>query len=166
MKVLLIGNYEYNRQESMQRFVELLRHGLTDAGCDVHRIRPSPVMGRIKPGESGLGKWLGYFDRFVLFPPRLRRLVQWADVVHMCDQANSVYIPWLKGKPNVVTCHDMLAIRSALGEIPQNLTRWSGRVFQRWILSGLRQAQRWLAIPSKHVSSFYVLQISLRRGLP
>lgn len=142
MKVLLIGNYEYNRQESMQRFVELLRHGLTEAGCDVHRIQPAPVMGRLKPDESGLGKWLGYFDRFVLFQPRLRRLVQWADVVHICDQANSVYVPWLKGKPHVVTCHDMLAIRSALGEIPQNLTRWSGRVFQRWILSRLRQSQR------------------------
>jgi glycosyltransferase involved in cell wall biosynthesis len=142
MKVLLIGNYEYNRQESMQRFVEMLRHGLIDAGCDVHWIRPAPVMGRLKPDESGLGKWLGYFDRFVLFPPPLRRQVQWADVVHICDQANSVYIPWLKGKPHVVTCHDMLAISSALGEIPQNPTRWSGRVFQRWILSGLRHAQR------------------------
>ena len=142
MKVLLIGNYEYNRQPSMQRFFNLLLQGLTKAGCDVHRIRPAPVIGRLKPGESGLGKWLGYFDRFVLFPPHLRRLVQWADVVHICDQANSLYLPWLKGKPNVVTCHDMLAIRSALGEIPQNPTRWSGRVFQRWILSGLRQAQR------------------------
>ena len=142
MKVLLIGNYENNRQESMQRFVELLRHGLTEVGCDVQRIPPAPVMGRLKPGESGLGKWLGYIDRFVLFPPHLRRLVQWADVVHICDQANSVYVPWLKGKPNVVTCHDMLAIRSALGTIPQNPTRWSGRIFQHWILRGLRQAQR------------------------
>jgi glycosyltransferase involved in cell wall biosynthesis len=142
MKVLLIGNYENNNQESMQRFVELLRHGLAEAGFEVHRIQPEPGMGRLKRGKSGLGKWLGYFDRFVLFPPRLWRLVQWADVVHICDQANSVYVPWLKGKPNVITCHDMLAIRSALGEIPQNLTRWSGRVFQRWILRGLKQAQR------------------------
>ena len=110
----------------MQRFVELLRHGLTEAGCDVHRIQPSPVMGRLKPGESGLGKWLGYFDRYVLFQPRLRRLVQWADVVHICDQSNSVYVPWLKGKPNVVTCHDMLAIRSALGDSSEShALEWS-----------------------------------------
>jgi glycosyltransferase involved in cell wall biosynthesis len=142
MKVLLIGNYEHNRQPSMQRFFDLLLHGLTEVGCDVYWIQPAQVMGRLKPGENGLGKWLEYFDRFVLFPPRIRKLVQRADVVHICDQANSVYIPWLKGKPNVVTCHDLLAIRSALGEIPQNPTRWSGRVFQRWILSKLRQAQR------------------------
>jgi glycosyltransferase involved in cell wall biosynthesis len=142
MRVLLIGNYEYNRQPSMQRFINLLQHGLTKAGCDVHRIRPEPVMGRLKPDENGIGKWLGYLDRFVFFPLHLRRLVHWADVVHICDQANSVYVPWLKGKPNVVTCHDMMAIRSALGEIPQNPTRWSGRAFQRWILNGLRKAQR------------------------
>lgn len=142
MKVLLIGNYEYNRQPGMHRFVNLLQHGLTEAGCDVLWVKPPSVLGRLKSGESGLGKWVGYFDRFVLFPSHLRRIVQWADVVHICDQANSVYVPWLMGKPNVVTCHDMMAIRSALGEIPQNLTRWSGRVFQRWILSGLRQAQR------------------------
>jgi len=142
MKILLIGNYENNRQESMQRFVEMLRHGLIEAGCDVHRIQPEPVMGRLIPGEDGLGKWLGYIDRFVLFSTQFRDQVQWADVVHICDQSNSVYVPWLKGKPNVVTCHDMMAIRSALGEIPQNPTRWSGRVFQHWILSRLRQAQR------------------------
>jgi glycosyltransferase involved in cell wall biosynthesis len=62
-------------------------------------------------------------------------------VVHICDQANAVYIPRLHGKSHVVTCHDMLAIRAAQGEIPESPTGWTGRIFQRWILGSLRRAQ-------------------------
>jgi glycosyltransferase involved in cell wall biosynthesis len=35
----------------------------------------------------------------------------------------------------------MLAIRSALGEVPQNRTGWTGRQFQQMILNGLKLAQ-------------------------
>jgi glycosyltransferase involved in cell wall biosynthesis len=93
------------------------------------------------PNETGIGKWLGYVDRFLIFPPQLRKLAAWADVVHICDQSNAMYVEWVGEKPHVVTCHDLLAIRSALGEIPENPTRWTGRMLQRWVLRGLRRAQ-------------------------
>jgi glycosyltransferase involved in cell wall biosynthesis len=47
----------------------------------------------------------------------------------------------LGGKPHVITCHDMLAIRAAFGEIAESPTGWSGRIYQRWILRNLRKAQ-------------------------
>ena len=62
-------------------------------------------------------------------------------MVHICDQANAVYVRHLRGKPHLVTCHDMLAIRAALGEIPASPVGWTGRRYQRWILRGLRRAQ-------------------------
>ena len=124
----------------MDRFAGMLETGLEQAGHQVRLIKPVPLIGRMFPSATGLGKWLGYLDRFVLFQPRLSRSLNWADVVHICDQANGVYVPWLKGKPHVVTCNDMLAIRSALGEIRENWTGLSGRIYQRWILSGLRRA--------------------------
>ena len=142
MRILLLGNYAHSHQQSMQRFAALLERVLTEAGHEVRLLRPETVLGRLMPGEAGLGKWLKYVDQFVLFPPCLKRAVGWADVVHICDQANAVYVPRLRNKPHVVTCHDVLAIRSARGDIPQNSTRWSGRIFQRWILRGLKQAQR------------------------
>jgi glycosyltransferase involved in cell wall biosynthesis len=142
MKVLLIGNYVHNQQPSMDRFSELLRGLYVGHGHDAHLLQPTAVFGQLSPGAEGLGKWLGYIDRFLLFGSQLRREVEWADVVHICDQANSVYAPRLMGKPHLVTCHDMFAIRSALGEIPANPTGWTGRIFQRWILSSLRKAQR------------------------
>lgn len=141
MKVLLIGNYDNLRQQSMQRFAEMLRVGLTAAGHQVRLVCPPVWLGCLLRSETGIGKWIGYIDRFLLYPPLLRRQILWADVVHVCDQANAVYVPHLRGKPHLVTCHDMLAIRAALGEIPESRVGWTGRLYQRWILRSLRRAQ-------------------------
>ena len=51
-----------------------------------------------------------------------------------------MYALMLGNKPNIVTCHDMLAIRSALGQVPENPTRLMGRILQRWALLGLKRA--------------------------
>lgn len=141
MKILLIGNYLNSRQQSMQLFVKLMYQGLAAAGHKVQLVRPPVILGRLRRGETGLAKWIGYIDRFLLYPFLLRRQIRQADVVHITDHANAIYIPHLAGKPHVVTCHDMLAIRSALDEIPANPTRWSGGVYQRWILRNLCKAQ-------------------------
>jgi glycosyltransferase involved in cell wall biosynthesis len=98
-------------------------------------------MGRLQPAAMGIGKWLGYVDQYVLFRPALWRAARRADVVHVCDHSNAMHAGWIGGKPHVVTAHDLLAVRSALGEIPTNRTRWTGRVQQRWILQSLRRAQ-------------------------
>jgi glycosyltransferase involved in cell wall biosynthesis len=140
MKVLIVGNYPLSCQQSMHRYANLLVHGLEMAGVEVRLIRPAPVFGRLKRGDKGLGKWLGYIDRFLLFPPLLRWQARNFDVVHIIDQGNGMYASMLGHTPSVVTCHDMLAIRSALGEIPENPTRWTGRVLQRWVLRGLKRA--------------------------
>ncbi|MDR3406218.1 MAG: glycosyltransferase family 1 protein [Chthoniobacter sp.] len=142
MKVLLVSNYAYDRQESMLRFAAALEAGLRAAGVDVDLVRPEPFFGALRPGSSGLGKWLGYLDKFLLFPRRLRRLAAAADLVHICDHSNAMYVRHIVSRPHLVTCNDMLAIRSAQGEFPQNRTGWSGRILQRWILAGLRRAHR------------------------
>ncbi|MGQ0700535.1 MAG: glycosyltransferase family 4 protein [Panacagrimonas sp.] len=149
MKILLVSNYLHNHQQSMLRFAELVRQLLTEAGHEVRLLHPPSVLGNLKPGETGLGKWFGYVDRFVLFRPRLRREAAWADLVHICDHANAVYAPMLGRKPHVVTCHDLLAIQSALGEVQNNRTGFSGRIFQRWILSGLRRAQQVVCVSER-----------------
>ena len=141
MNILLLGNYENLQQQSMQRFAEMLRAGLAAAGHEVRLVRPPVWLGRLRRSATGLGKWIGYVDRFLLYPPLLRRQIRWADVVHVCDQANAVYVPHLRGKPHLVTCHDMLAIRAALGQIAESRVGWTGRLYQRWILRGLRRTQ-------------------------
>jgi glycosyltransferase involved in cell wall biosynthesis len=142
MKILLIGNYRYLESQSMDRFASMLFNGLTSQGFDVRLLKPLSLIGRLRPPLTGLGKWLGYVDRFILFPIVLTKAARWADVVHICDQANAIYIPWLRGKPHVMTCHDMLAIRSALGEIAEYQTGLTGRIYQRWILYDFKKVMQ------------------------
>lgn len=144
MKVLLIANYVYDRQESMTRFSDILFHELVQHGVDVEMIRPEPFFGRLRPSGTGLGKWLGYIDKFVIFPFALkRRLASMKHVVvHICDHSNAHYTRYLKNVPHVASCHDLLAVRSALGAFPQNRTGFTGRILQKLILNGLKRAQR------------------------
>ena len=90
MKVLLVGNYVNDEQESMQRFANLLQTGLRQAGHEVRLLRPTPFIGRIKPAAKGFGKWLGYVDKFVIFPRELKVAAKWADIVHVCDHSNAL----------------------------------------------------------------------------
>lgn len=141
MKILLLANYLPSAEQSMQRFAALLEQSMREAGHEVRICRPPAIVGALRPGPNGLGKWLGYIDRLLLFPLLLRRYIRWADVVHICDHVSGVYCPFLQDKPHVVTCHDMLSVRSAMGMVPENPTRWSGRVYHDLIVSGLRKAQ-------------------------
>ena len=111
MKVLLIGNYAPDRQESMLRYAQMLREGLLEAGHPVTLAVPRPVLNRRGRPASGVWKWIGYLDKFVLNAAEFARATQQADVVHVCDHGNTFYIPGKPRKPYVVTCHDLLASR-------------------------------------------------------
>jgi glycosyltransferase involved in cell wall biosynthesis len=141
MKVLLIGNYRNDAQESMQRFAACMAQGLLQAGHEVRTLEPSEVVGRLRRSGEGIGKWLGYVDKFGIFPSVLKSALSWADVVHICDHSNAFYVKYLGSKPHIVSCHDVIAIRSALGEIWDQPTRWTGRRLQRMIVNGLATAQ-------------------------
>ncbi len=142
MRILLVGNYIPDRQQSMQRFAEVMGNGLKEAGQDVTILRPPVIFGAIPVLPRVVGKWLGYIDKFFIFPLLLRRAARHCDVVHVCDHSNAMYTRYLQDRPNVVTCHDTLAIRSALGEFTRNPTRGPGRKFQQLITNGLRRAQQ------------------------
>lgn len=126
----------------MLRFATLLESELQKRGHTVRLLQPQPILGNDMYGHAGLGKWLGYVDKFLLFPRKLSSIKSAFDVVHICDHSNAMYTSLLRGIPHVVTCHDLLAIKSALGEVPQNPVRPTGRQFQRMIVDGLKQAQR------------------------
>lgn len=160
-RVLLIGNYLNDRQESMQRFSEALLAGLKAQGVKAELLRPGAFFGRLKPTATGLGKWLGYLDKFLVFPFVLRPRVTKFDVVHICDHSNAHYTRYLQNVPHLVTCNDMLAIRSARGEFRKNPTGWTGRALQNIILRGLRRA-RWLTCISE-ATRLDVLRLT---GLP
>ena len=140
--VLLIGNYPPDRQQSMQRFGKMMLNGLTAAGVEAELIQPRPLFGAIGIGGHFISKWLGYIDKFLLFPRRLRRrLSNSVAIVHICDHSNAIYTRQTRGVPTLITCHDLLAVRGALGEETDCPASFTGKFFQRWILSGLKRAQ-------------------------
>jgi glycosyltransferase involved in cell wall biosynthesis len=142
MKILLVGNYPLDNQISMLRFAELMQRQLEARGHEVTTIRPTPRLFPHATRLDGIWKWIGYLNKFALFLPELRRAARNADLVHVCDHSNAMYIPWLAGRPHLITCHDVIAIRAARGlEGPPNVGM-AGRVFQHLILRCLRQAQR------------------------
>lgn len=154
IRVLLVGNYLPDGQESMQRFAEAMRGGVRGRGVDVRLTRPETILGRLgQSSRGGIGKWLGYLDKFVFFPRQLRREIRaWEGasaaagdqaplIVHVCDHSNAPYTRWLQDVAHLVTCHDLLAVRSARGEVPENPTRWSGRILQSLIARGLDAAR-------------------------
>ena len=144
LRVALVSNYAADEQRSMLRFAGMLATELTAEGVHVETWHPAARVGGGSPG--GFGKFLGYIDKFVLYPPRLRHDAQanggTPTVVHVCDHSNAIYVRSLRQIPHVVTCHDLIAVRSALGEFPSAPTRWTGRRLQAMVRRGLQQAER------------------------
>ncbi len=139
--VLLIGNYPADQQQSMQRFAQMMLRGLAAAGVPAELIQPQPFLGRISFAGPFVAKWLGYLDKFLFFPRQLRRkMAEGFRLVHICDHSNAMYAAHVQGLPVVVTCHDLLAVRGALGEATDCPPSATGKYLQRWIVSGLGQA--------------------------
>jgi glycosyltransferase involved in cell wall biosynthesis len=141
MRVVLIGNYGPDRQESMIRYANLVREALSDAHYQVTLVAPRPVLNRSGHGPRGIWKWIGYADKYWLGTRNVSRAVAAADVVHVCDHSNAIYIPSVPAVPYVVSCHDLLAVRGALGEETDCPASPIGRQLQLAILRGLRRAR-------------------------
>ena len=141
--VLLIGNYPLDRQQSMQRFGTMVLNGLNASGISAKLITPRPFFGKFRGAGSFVAKWLGYIDKFVLFPRQLRASLtkERPSIVHICDHSNAMYGGSAAQTPVVVTCHDLLAVRGALGEETNCPASVTGKILQRWILRGLRRAK-------------------------
>jgi glycosyltransferase involved in cell wall biosynthesis len=140
----------------MRRYALWLERNLKARGYKVTLLKPQPFFGKLTR-HPGLIKYLGYLDRFLLFPPRLRRVAKSHDLVHVLDHSNSMYLQPVHWKPNLITCHDVLAIRAARGEFRETQTSWTGKLLQRWILSGLRTARYVLCDSHKTASDLTAL---------
>jgi glycosyltransferase involved in cell wall biosynthesis len=140
MKIALVGNYSADRQESMRRYTALLGAGLAAAGHDVTVAEPRATLNRRGRAPAGLWKWIGYLDKYCVGYGDIAAAARRADVVHVCDHSNSVYVPRRAARPYVVTCHDLLAVRGALGESTDCPASAAGRLLQGAILRGLRRA--------------------------
>lgn len=161
-KIVLVGNYPPDKQQSMLKLAELLRAVLEESGFATETIHPIDRVGRLRRVFPCCGKWLGYVDKYLVFPFELlghlaRTRLEKKCIYHITDHSNTVYSLLLSHRPLVVTCNDVLAIRSALGEIPENPTGFTGRLLQRAILTGLRHSPRIVCISENSAQELSLL---------
>lgn len=140
MRILLVGNYVLDNQAAMSRYAEMLRRNLQARGHLVELVRPGAVLGR-RAQSAMLRRLLGYADRYLLFPLKLRSTAQGFDLVHVCDQRNSMYLAHMGGVPASITCHDLLAVSGAQASFPQKRVSTAFRLRKRQILRHLQEAK-------------------------
>jgi glycosyltransferase involved in cell wall biosynthesis len=135
----------------MPRFARMLEEAYLLRGHEVKVWSPQPVAYQLLP-SGRFSKWAGYLDQYILFPLWVRRQLkkQPSDTLYVfCDQALGPWVPLVKNKPHIVHVHDLLALRSALGDVPENPTSWSGRIYQHYIRQGFKQAKHFISISNK-----------------
>ncbi|HEX6224180.1 MAG TPA: glycosyltransferase family 1 protein [Chryseolinea sp.] len=147
MQVILIGNYPRDKQESMERFAQMVSEGFRNVGVQTAIWRPLVYLGAFFQTTSGLGKWIGYIDKWVIFPAilwwRLRKKkFNNPDVRFIvCDHSNAPYLKYLPKERSSITCHDALAIRGAFGYADAYCPASpAGVILQKWILRSLQNA--------------------------
>ena len=136
--ITLLANYKPDAQWSMLNFDRFLAAELPARNVRTEVLRPPPRIGATR------GKWVRYIDKYISFQPALRRAAREASasrsLLHICDHSNALYLHTAGSTRNVVTCHDLIAVRIAQGEFAGIGTAWSGKILQRLILSGLSKA--------------------------
>ena len=151
MNIILFSHPIFLNSQSMHRFTRMLEQAYLAKGHQVKIWSPKPkVYEMVNKGR--LSKWAGYIDQYILFPMWVRKQlkIQPDNTLYVfCDQALGPWVPLIKNRPHIVHVHDLLALRSACGEVPENLTSWTGRVYQLYIKQGFKQAQHFISISNQ-----------------
>jgi glycosyltransferase involved in cell wall biosynthesis len=152
LHIVLFCHPEFLGSQSMPRFANMLVEAYERAGYRVSQWTPKARLHRLARGSRALAKWAGYIDQYLVFPleVRLRMLMQGPLTLYVfCDQALGPWVPLVKHKPHVVHAHDLLALRSALGLIPENPTSRSGQLYQKYIRRGFKQGRAFICISER-----------------
>lgn len=148
MRFVIFAHPSFLKSESMPRYARMLQDGLEEAGHTVSMMQPQPYFYRVL-GQTRAAKWASYADQYLLFPFKViaADLQIASDTLFIfADQALGPWVPYVRRHRKVVHCHDFLALKSALGHYPENPTRLSGRIYQKYIRWGFRKCQNFISI--------------------
>lgn len=115
LKVLVIGNYTADNQISMNRFCELIENIYEDKfSTKISKpkiyLMKIPFIGRL------CKKYIAYIDKLIIYPIWLIVNTRKYDKIHIIDSGNAYYSLFCPWDRTIITCHDLLAIRGALGD--------------------------------------------------
>jgi glycosyltransferase involved in cell wall biosynthesis len=114
MRVLLLRNFHESQNLSMKLYADRLGTALRDE-CTVEDFRPWPAMNGNTALPWPVRKGIDYGVRFVGYPISL--IGREADVFHVVDHGNAHLLSWVPRKRAVVTCHDLMLLKLARGDL-------------------------------------------------
>ncbi|WP_181306146.1 glycosyltransferase [Rufibacter sp. XAAS-G3-1] len=151
MNIVFFAHPVFLGHQSMPRYAKQLADEMQLRGHDVEIWAPKAYFFNFSRSKL-LGKWLGYIDQYILFPHEVRNRLKSCHsntLFVFTDQALGPWVPLVKDRLHVIHCHDFLALRSALGEIPENTTGWSGRVYQKLIRHGFTKGRNFISVSKR-----------------
>jgi glycosyltransferase involved in cell wall biosynthesis len=96
---------------------KLLLDAAEQSGCNVVEFRAASFFGRLLPNRfQGLTRKLANnVDRFMVTP--LMFVCKNADIVHVVDPGNAIYLPLIRHRCSIVTVHDMIPYLARDGKL-------------------------------------------------
>lgn len=127
----ILTNARAADQRSMIGYGEMLLEAAEQSGHQVVELRPASLLGGVLPARVGglLRKPANNLDRFVVTP--LSFLGKRADIVHVVDPGNAVYLPLIRHRRSIVTVHDMIPYLARDGKLPG----WRPTRTGRWLMN-------------------------------
>ncbi|MEO6639328.1 MAG: glycosyltransferase [Ferruginibacter sp.] len=148
MTIVFFVHPTFLDSQSMPKFASMLSEGMAKRGHTIEVWSPQSFFFRL-PLAKSFRKWLGYLDQYLVFPigVKLRFMRGKGEKLFVfSDQALGPWVHLVAKSPHVIHCHDFLAQRSALGEIPQNKVTWTGKRYQAYIRKGFRQGKNFISV--------------------
>lgn len=155
MRFVFFCHPAFMASQSMPRFARMLGAWVASRGHEVTYWQPGSHchdLARRLGWRAFATKWAGYIDQYLIFPWQVRWRLrhQPSDTLFVfCDQALGPWVPLVKHRPHVIHAHDLLALRSALGLIPENPVSLTGRLYQRYIRQGFRQGRNFICVSQR-----------------
>lgn len=159
MQIVLFTHPDFLGSQSMPRYANMLLNGMQERGHEVVVWTPKPRFYKL-PLMKSLKKWLGYIDQYFVFPIEVKiklRNCSNDTLFVFADQALGPWVPLVKNRNHVVHCHDFLALKSALGTIPENPTSFTGKQYQNFIRNGFSKGKYFISISKKTQHDLHAL---------
>jgi glycosyltransferase involved in cell wall biosynthesis len=161
MKIILFTHPDFLGSQSMPRYANMLLGGMQERGHEVVVWSPKARFYKL-PLLKSMKKWLGYIDQYVVFPMEVKLKLRHSSndtLFVFADQALGPWVPLVKNRNHVVHCHDFLALKSALGTIPENPTSFTGKQYQNYIRNGFSKGKYFISISKKTQQDLHALHL-------
>ncbi|MCU7547501.1 glycosyltransferase family 4 protein [Chitinophagaceae bacterium LB-8] len=148
MNLVIFTHPPFLSSQSMPKYVQMLAKGMRMRGHKVELWRPKSRF-FLLPLPKSMRKWMGYLDQYILFPIEISRRIKTCSrdtLFVFADQSLGLWVPQVATLPHIIHCHDFLAQKSALGEIPEHATGWTGKQYQRLIRRGFSRGKHFISV--------------------